>query len=453
MEALGVDDADRVLIRRTEGAFHGMARITVIGTGYVGLVSSAAFADLGNEVYGVDIIEDKVRMLQDGGCPIFEPGLPEMLERNLKAGRLKFTTSYEESVPNSQFVFICVETPSSFSGEADMRSVRKAAAMIAEHLHSDTIIVNKSTMPIGSGDMVAAIIKQHVKNGAQFSVVSNPEFLREGSAVHDVLNPDRVVLGAENPESAERVAELYSVLNAPFVITDLRSAEMIKYASNSFLATKISFINEIAQICERVGADVTTVAKGMGHDERIGPLFLEAGIGYGGSCFPKDVKALAHMAQEAGCHPQLLRAVTDINTDQRRRFVQKLQQHLGDLSDRTVSVWGLAFKQNTDDMRESPAADVIRMIEQRGATVRAFDPAAMEHAAAMLPHTLMCASPYEAAEGTDALCVITPWNEFKQIDLARVAESMRHPLLLDGRNLYDPADAREHGFTYVGVGR
>jgi UDPglucose 6-dehydrogenase len=430
-----------------------MARITVIGTGYVGLVSSAAFADLGNEVFGVDILEDKVRMLQAGECPIFEPGLPEMLERNLKAGRLKFTTSYEKSVPNSQFVFICVDTPSSFSGEADMRAVRKAAQMIAEHLRGDTIIVNKSTMPIGSGDLVTSIIQQHAKNGAKFTVVSNPEFLREGSAVHDVLNPDRVVLGADTPAAAERVAELYSVLNAPVVITDRRSAEMIKYASNSFLATKISFINEIAQICERVGADVTVVAKGMGHDERIGSMFLEAGIGYGGSCFPKDVKALSHMAQEAGCHPQLLRAVTDINADQRRRFVRKLQEHLGDLSDRKVSVWGLAFKQNTDDMRESPALDVIRMIEQRGATVRAFDPAAMENAAKLLPNTSMCASPYEAAEGADALCVITPWNEFKQVDLGRVAESMRNPLLLDGRNLYDPKDAVELGFMYVGVGR
>jgi UDPglucose 6-dehydrogenase len=430
-----------------------MARITVIGTGYVGLVSSAAFADLGNEVYGVDIVEDKVRMLQAGECPIFEPGLPEMLERNLRAGRLKFTTSYEDAVPDSQFVFICVETPSSFSGEADMRSVRKAAAMIAEHLHGDTIIVNKSTMPIGSGDLVTSIIEQHARNGSKFTVVSNPEFLREGSAVYDVLNPDRVVLGADDRAAAERVAELYSVLNAPIVITDRRSAEMIKYASNSFLATKISFINEIAQICERVGADVTVVAKGMGHDERIGPLFLEAGIGYGGSCFPKDVKALAYMAQEAGCHPQLLRAVTDINSDQRRRFVHKLQEHLGDLSDREISVWGLAFKQNTDDMRESPAMDVIRMIEQRGATVRAFDPAAMENAAQLLPNTRMCASPYEAAAGADALCVITPWNEFKQVDLGRVAESMRTPLLLDGRNIYDPIDTADLGFTYVGVGR
>jgi UDPglucose 6-dehydrogenase len=430
-----------------------MARISIIGSGYVGLVYSAAFADLGNEVYGIDIDENKVKMLQAGECPIFEPGLPEMIQRNLAAGRLKFTTSYTEAVPDSAFVFICVDTPSSFSGEADMRAVRKAAAMIAEHLKGHTIIVNKSTMPIGSGDLVAKILEEHITDGATFSVVSNPEFLREGSAVHDVLHPDRIVLGADDREAAVKVSELYGVLDSPVVITDRRSSEMIKYASNAFLATKISFINEIAEVCERVGADVKTVAQGMGFDQRIGPLFLEAGIGYGGSCFPKDVKALAYMAQEANCHPQLLRAVMEINTDQRRRFVHKLQDELGDLTDRQVGVWGLSFKQNTDDMRESPAIDIIRMIEQRGATVRAYDPAAMANASKLLPNTRMCKTPYEVVQGADALCVVTPWNEFKQADLVKVAEAMRNPLLLDGRNIYDPDDLQEIGFTYVGVGR
>lgn len=430
-----------------------MARISIIGSGYVGLVYCAAFAEFGNDVFGVDIDADKVRRLQAGECPIYEPGLPEMLERSLKAGRLNFTTSYPEAIPDSQFVFICVDTPSSFSGEADMRAVRKAAAMVGEHLEGHTIIVNKSTMPIGSGDMVTKIIEEHIRPGNTFAVVSNPEFLREGAAVHDVLNPDRVVLGADEREAAEKVAELYGVMHAPVVITDRRSAEMIKYASNAFLATKISFINEMAQICERVGADVTVVARGMGHDQRIGPLFLDAGVGYGGSCFPKDVKALAYMAREADTHPQLLRAVMEINTDQRRRFVHKLQEHLGDLTDRRVGVWGLSFKQNTDDMREAPAVDIIRMIEQRGGRVHAYDPAAMDNAARLLPHTRMCATPYEAIEGADALCVVTPWNEFKQADLGRVAELMRTPLLLDGRNMYDPDDATAMGFTYVGVGR
>ncbi|HAX24133.1 MAG TPA: UDP-glucose/GDP-mannose dehydrogenase family protein [Thermomicrobiales bacterium] len=430
-----------------------MARISIIGSGYVGLVSAAAFADLGNDVTGIDIDENKVASLRRGECPIYEPGLPELLTRNLKAGRLRFTTSYADAVPDSEFVFICVDTPQSFNGEADMRAVRRAATTIAQHLRGATILVNKSTMPIGSGDLVAKIVKEHTCDEVNFSVVSNPEFLREGSAVHDVMHPERIVLGSDDRQAAEKVADLYRVLQTPIVITDLRSAEMIKYASNAFLATKISFINEIARICERVGADVTVVAKGMGHDARIGPLFLEAGIGYGGSCFPKDVSALAYMAEEANTHPQLLRAVIEINNDQRRRFVQKLQEQLGDLTDRQIGVWGLAFKQNTDDMRESPAIDIIRMIEQRGGTVRAYDPAAAENARPLLPNTTICSSPYDAIDGADALCVITPWNEFKQANLGRVAELMRTPLLLDGRNLYDPSDVQAHGLTYVGIGR
>lgn len=430
-----------------------MARISIIGSGYVGLVYAAAFADLGNDVTGIDINEDKVARLQRGECPIFEPGLPEILTRNLRSGRLRFTTSYAEAVPQAEFVFICVDTPQSFNGEADMRAVRRAATMIAEHLQGHTIVVNKSTMPIGSGDLVAKILEEHAPTNATFSVVSNPEFLREGSAVHDVMHPERIVLGADERREAEKVAGLYSVMQAPIVIADLRSAEMIKYASNAFLATKISFINEIARISERVGADVTVVAKGMGHDARIGPLFLEAGIGYGGSCFPKDVSALAYMAEEANTHPQLLRAVIEINNDQRRRFVQKLQDQLGDLNERQIGVWGLSFKQNTDDMRESPAVDIIRMIEQRGGSVRAYDPAASETARPLLPNTTICPNPYDVVEGSDALCVVTPWNEFKQANLGRVAELLRTPLLLDGRNLYDPDDVRSYGLTYVGIGR
>lgn len=430
-----------------------MARISIIGSGYVGLVSGAAFADLGNEVYCVDIDAAKVARMRQGECPIYEPGLPELLRRNIKAQRITFTTDYAEAVPSSDFIFICVDTPSSPSGEADMRSVRRAAEMIAEHISNGAIVVNKSTMPIGSGDLVTQIIREHAADGVEFSVVSNPEFLREGSAVHDVLNPDRVVLGSDDRAAAEKVSELYGVLEAPTVITDRRSAEMIKYASNSFLATKISFINEIAQICERVGADVTTVARGMGYDQRIGPLFLQAGIGYGGSCFPKDVKALTYMAHEADCHPQLLHAVMEINQDQRRRFVHKLQEHIGDVHGKEIAIWGLAFKQDTDDIRESPSIDIIGMIEQRGGTVRAFDPAAMDNARKVLPHTRICDTPYDAVAGADALCVVTPWNEFKQANMARVGELMRTPLVLDGRNLYDPVEMRSLGFTYVGVGR
>jgi UDPglucose 6-dehydrogenase len=430
-----------------------MAQISVIGSGYVGLVYCAAFAELGHDVWGVDIDAEKVCRLNEGHCPIFEPGLPELLQRNLAAGRLRFTTSYDDAVPSSDFVFICVDTPASPSGEADLRTVRKAAASVGRSLAGDTIVVNKSTMPIGAGDLVESIIERVVDQDARWAVVSNAEFLREGSAVRDVLHPDRVIIGCDDHAPAQRVAMLFEPLGAPIIITDRRSAEMIKYASNAFLATKISFINEIAQICERVGADVATVARGMGLDGRIGSQFLEAGIGYGGSCFPKDVKALAFMAREAGYHPLILNSVMDVNADQRRRFVAKLQQHLGEISGKTVAVWGLSFKQDTDDMRESPAIDIIRMIEQRGGRVVAFDPAAIERARALLPTTTLALDPYEAVSGADALCIITPWSMFRDADFPRVYDLMRSPLVIDGRNLLDPARMVELGFSYAGIGR
>lgn len=431
-----------------------MAQISIIGTGYVGLVYGVAFADLGNDVVGVDIDAAKVEMLQAGECPIYEPRLPELLQSNLKSGRITFTTDYAEAVPQSEFVFICVDTPSTPTGEADMRAVRSAATMLADHIRDGAIVVNKSTMPIGSGDFVTSIIGEHITDGREFSVISNPEFLREGNAVADVFHPDRIILGTDNDHHAvEKLKDLYRALDAPIVVTDRRSAEMVKYASNSFLATKISFINEMAQICERVGADVSVVAEGMGYDERIGPLFLQAGVGYGGSCFPKDVKALAHIAHEADCHPQLLHAVMEINNDQRRRFVKHLQETTGDLFAKNIAVWGLSFKENTDDMRESPSIDIINMMLSRGANVRAYDPASTERAREELPKVTLCGSPYEAVTGADALCVITPWNEFKQANMGRVVEIMRNPVLLDGRNLYSPSVMKDLGFTYVGVGR
>jgi UDPglucose 6-dehydrogenase len=430
-----------------------MATISIIGTGYVGLVYGAAFADLGNHVYGVDINEDKVKLLQSGVCPIFEPGLEEMLQRNITAGRLEFTTSYEDSVPHSEFAFICVDTPSAFSGEADMRMVRSAAGMLGEAISGHTIIINKSTMPIGSGDLVSSIVEQCKSKDATFAVVSNPEFLREGNAVRDVFQPSRIVLGSDNEDACAAVSELYRTLDAPTVITDTRTAEMIKYASNAILATRISFVNEIAQICEGVEADITVVSRGMGLDPRIGPLFLDAGIGFGGSCFPKDVRALAHMAAEAGCHPQLLHAVLEINQDQRRRFVHKLQEILQDLNGKRIAVWGLSFKQDTDDIRESPSIDVIRMLIQRGASVVAYDPAAMENARTEIPELEIVPDQYSAADGADALVLITPWNQFRQANLERVRELLRTPVLLDGRNIYEPDVARKLGFIYAGIGR
>lgn len=430
-----------------------MKSICVIGAGYVGLVTGTCFADLGNQVVILDIDAGRVERLQSGVMPIYEPGLEELVRRNAAGGRLRFTTSYEEGLAQAEFVFIAVDTPSGTEGEADLRSVRAAASAIAAAMDHPLIIVNKSTVPIGTGDWVADIINRHRRNGVDFWVVSNPEFLREGSAVHDFLNPDRVVLGSMSREAAEKVAQLYLPLRAPIIVTDLRTAEMIKYASNAFLASRISFINEIASICERLGADVKEVAAGMGYDRRIGPAFLDAGLGFGGSCFPKDVRALAHMAAIHGCHPQLLRAVLEINADQRRMVVQKLRELLGGLDERTIGILGLAFKPNTDDMREAPALELIHLLQHEGARVKAYDPVAMDNARRVLPEITYCADPYQVAEGADALVVATEWNEFKHLDLERVHKAMRRPVVVDGRNIYDPEAMIALGFTYRGVGR
>lgn len=431
-----------------------MRKICVIGVGYVGLVTGTCFADLGNQVLCVDIAEDKIEKLRRGESPIFEPGLEEMITRNRTAGRLAFTSSYAEAVPDSDFIFIAVGTPSGVDGEADLKYVRKSVETLAGHMTKHTIVVNKSTVPVGTGDWVADILeRQGKRNGVDFSVVSNPEFLREGSAVVDFMNPDRVVLGSTSEDAAQAVAQLYLPLRATIMVTDLRTAEMIKYASNAFLAMRISFINEIASICEKLGADVKEVAAGMGMDKRIGRAFLDAGIGFGGSCFPKDVKALTYMAEVNGLHPQLLRAVMDINADQRRQAVVKLREILGDLSGKTVGLLGLAFKPNTDDIREAPALDIIEALRMEGARVKAYDPVAAENAQRVCGTVEYCASPYELAQDADALVLVTDWNEFKQLDMARVADRMRQRVLVDGRNIYDAAQMRKLGFTYRGVGR
>ncbi|MBO0796931.1 MAG: UDP-glucose/GDP-mannose dehydrogenase family protein, partial [Ktedonobacteraceae bacterium] len=394
--------------------------------------------------------------------PIYEPGLEEMVERNVQAGRLHFTTSYAEGLDSSEFVFIAVNTPTgNTQGGADMRYVEAAARSIAEELDHYAVIINKSTVPVGSGDFVSRVIQNNLKRAdVSFSVVSNPEFLREGSAVLDFQKPDRVVLGSSDPEAAHRVAKLYLPLRAPFVITDLYTAEMIKYASNAFLATKISFINEIAQICERLGADVKEVAAGMGYDKRIGSAFLDAGIGYGGSCFPKDVRALAHMADEAGLHPQMLHAVMEINYDQRRLIVDKLTNILGTLRHCTVGVLGLAFKANTDDMREAPAVDIIRWITAQGAQVQVYDPVAKETGREALARegvnmelVTFCENAYDVANNADALVIITEWNEFKSLNMQRIRGAMRRPVLIDGRNIYEPSEMNRCGFIYRGIGR
>ena len=428
-----------------------MSRISVVGTGYVGLVTGACFADLGNHVTCIDVDEKKIGLLKNGGIPIFEPGLEEVVDRNVRAGRLSFTTSYEEGLRGTEFVFVAVNTPPGLAGEADMTYARSAAHSIAENLASPAIVVNKSTMPIGTGDWVQGVLARYGTVAA--AVVSNPEFLREGAAVADFNRPDRVVLGADDRAAAEKVAELYRSLNAPVVITDLRTAEMIKYASNAFLATKISFINEIASICEAMGADVKQVARGMGLDARIGAAFLDAGVGFGGSCFPKDVQALAHMAALSGCHPQLLRAVLEINRDARRSVVLKLRSALGALDEKTITILGLAFKPNTDDLREAAAMEIIHLLQGEGAKIRTYDPAAMEKAQASLTDVTFCWDAYEAARGADAVVLLTEWNEFKQLDLARLKSVMAQPNFVDGRNVYDQETMAAAGFTYLSIGR
>lgn len=431
-----------------------MSNICVIGAGYVGLVTSACFSDLGNRVVCLDIDRAKIELLRAGRMPIFEPGLEELVHRNTAAARLSFTTSYEAATDGSEFAFVAVHTPSGPDGGADMRYVESAVTSLGESVKDDVIVVTKSTMPAGSGDWVEALVNEKLRPGLAAKVVSNPEFLREGSAVRDFMQPDRVVLGGSDRGAVEKVAELYRPLNAPIIVTDKRTSEMIKYASNSFLATKISFINEIASICEQVGADVKQVARGMAYDDRIGPDFLGAGLGWGGSCFPKDVKALEHLAATNGCHPQLLRSVMEINDDQRRRLVDKIREEVGQsLRGRVIGVLGLSFKPNTDDIRDAPSLSVIEQLLCGGAQVRVYDPAALEAASDQLDDIFPANDPYECAAGADALALVTEWNEFKHLDLARLRKVMKQPIIVDGRNVYDPATIRAAGFKYVSFGR
>jgi UDPglucose 6-dehydrogenase len=430
-----------------------MRKICVIGVGYVGLATGTCFADLGHQVTCVDVDESKVEKLRAGVMPIYEPGLEEMVRRNAHADRLNFTARYEEGLAEAEFAFIAVGTPQGSGGEADLTYVRSAAQSIATAMVQPLIIVNKSTVPIGTGDWVADIIRRYQPLPIDFSVVSNPEFLREGSAINDFMHPDRVVLGSLEPEAAAQVAQLYLSLRAPIMITDLRTAEMIKYASNAFLATRISFINEIASMCEALGADVKEVAAGMGYDKRIGREFLDAGLGFGGSCFPKDVQALAHMAAVHGCHPQLLRAVMDINRDQRRQIIHKLRALLGRLDEKVIGVLGLAFKPNTDDMREASSVEIIHLLQSEGAYVRAYDPVAMANANLYLHDVTLCQNAYETAHEADALVIATEWNEFKHLSLPRLKQAMRTPVIVDGRNLYDPEQMKALGFIYRGMGR
>jgi UDPglucose 6-dehydrogenase len=431
-----------------------MKQICVIGVGYVGLVTGACFADLGNKVTALDIDEKRIENLKKGILPIYEPGLEELVKRNVKAGRLSFTTSYAEAVKGAEFAFIAVGTPSGVKGEADLQYVESAAKSIAENMTAPLIIINKSTVPVGTGDWVADIVKRAQPKPMDFSVVSCPEFLREGSAIGDFMQPHRTVLGSTDKDAANKVAQLHLALRAPIVITDLRTAEMIKYASNAFLATKISFINEIADICEALGADVKEVAAGMGYDARIGRHFLDAGLGWGGSCFPKDVLALAYMAEEKGLDPRILNTVMGVNYERRKTAVEHVKSLLGgNLKGKTVGMLGLAFKPNTDDMRDAPSIDIASELNAAGARVRTYDPVAMDVARKIVTDVEMFSDPYEMAKGCDALMVVTEWNEFKQLDLEKLKDLLKSPVIFDGRNIYDPAVMKGMGFTYRGVGR
>jgi UDPglucose 6-dehydrogenase len=431
-----------------------MKQICVIGVGYVGLVTAACFADLGNRVVALDVDEQRVENLKKGIMPIYEPGLKELVDRNTRAKRLSFTTSYREGLEGAEFAFIAVGTPSGVDGNADLQYVDSAARSIAQNMTAPLVIINKSTVPIGTGDWVADIVKSAQANPMDFAVVSCPEFLREGSAIGDFMNPHRTVIGSLDREAASKVAQLHLPLRAPIVITDLRTAEMIKYASNAFLATKISFINELADLCELVGADVKEVAAGMGYDARIGRHFLDAGLGWGGSCFPKDVEALAYMAKEKGLNPRILNQVMDVNYDRRKTVIRHLEQLLGgSLKGKRIGLLGLAFKPNTDDMRDAPSIDISNGLVAAGAQVRAYDPVARKTAAPLMPAVEICDDVYGMADGCDALVVVTEWNEFKNIDLERIKELLNTPVIYDGRNIYDPVLMHDMGFAYRAIGR
>src|SRR3989441_3197721 len=428
--------------------------ICVAGTGYVGLVTGAVFADLGNDVICVDKDDEKIAALSAGRMPIYEPGLEEMVARNAADRRLAFTTDLGAAVPRSEIVFIAVGTPSKRDGETDLGAVEAVAKGIGQAMERYTVIVNKSTVPVGTGEFVRDVISRHQSKPAPFDVVSNPEFLREGSAIEDTLRPDRIVIGAPTQQVAMTLLELYAPLERPMIITDVPSAEMIKYASNAFLATKISFTNAIANLCEVAGADVTQVMKGMGLDARIGPAFLQAGLGYGGSCFPKDTDSLVHTAATLGYKFDLLRAVVGINAGRPAHFVSMIERALAPLDTRRIAILGLAFKPNTDDMREAKSIEVVTRLVELGATVCAYDPVAVTNARKMLPTVVEYAdSPYAAAAGAVGVALITEWNEFKFLNLERLRTAMRRPVVFDGRNLWEAERMRRLGFEYYSIGR
>lgn len=432
----------------------------MIGTGYVGLVSGTCFADLGNDVVCLDINHSKIESLSKGVIPFYEPGLRELVERNIKLGRLKFTSDAEKAIKEAQVIFICVGTPPKANGEADMSYTYSAAESIGKHINNYKIIANKSTVPVGTAEKVKRIINDELKKRnekIEFDVVSNPEFLREGAAVKDFQNPDRIIVGTTSKKAKDILRKLYKPISRatqPIVFTAEKDAELIKYASNAMLATRISFMNELSHLCEEIGADIKVIARAMGLDNRIGPRFLQAGCGYGGSCFPKDVKALAQMLEQYGFTSNLMRTVDYINERQKRSLVPKLKKFLPKLEGKTIAVWGLSFKPRTDDIREAPCLTVIDQLLKEYANVRVYDPEAMEHAKKVFQKGVFFASnAYEALEGADALIILTEWDEFREPDFEKVKKAMKDVVIIDGRNIYDPGEMEKLGFKYKGVGR
>lgn len=428
-------------------------KLTIIGTGYVGLVTGACFAEVGHQVICVDNDAAKVKVLQQGGIPIYEPGLNEVVTKNVSAGRLSFTSSTAEGVEKSDVVFIAVPTPPLPDGSVDLSFIEKVAREIAAAMNGYKIVVDKSTVPVRTGDKVAETIKRYCKGRVDFDVVSNPEFLREGFAVSDLMKPDRIVIGVRSQRPVAAMKEVYAPFNAPVIVTDINSAELIKHASNSFLALKISYINAISVLCEATGANVQEVANGMGMDARIGRRFLDASLGFGGSCFPKDLSAFIKIAEQVGYDFRLLKEVQNINASQMDRFVKKIIETLWVLKDKTIGVLGLAFKQNTDDIRTSPAIELCQRLQKEGARLRVHDPKAMDKARAVLPEAVFVEDMNAVAEGCDALVVATEWDEFKKLDLERVRKALSHPILFDGRNLFDAAEMERLGFLYKSIGR
>ncbi len=432
--------------------------ICVIGTGYVGLVTGACFAEFGLNVTCVDKDKDKIKRLNSGETPIYEPGLQELIQRNAKHGRLSFTTLVEEGVKNALVIFIAVGTPPKQDGDSDLRYIKEVSKQTAKTMDGYKVIVTKSTVPVGTGKMIAEIIKKYQKTKIDFDIVSNPEFLREGSAIEDFLRPNRIVVGASSEQAIAILKNLYRplyLIETPFLITNVETAEMIKYASNAFLATKISFINEIANLCERVGADIHGVAKGMGLDKRIGPKFLHPGPGFGGSCFPKDTRALFQMAKNSDYELKIVKSVIEVNKRQIIIMIDKIKKSIGKLRGKTIGILGLSFKPNTDDIRESPAIEIAKALIKRGSKIRAYDPEALGTAKAIFNSgkVTYCKDAYEVAKGANALVIATEWNQFRMLDMKRIKKLLKEPILIDLRNVYEPSHVKKLGFLYTSVGR